>query len=439
VSAVATAQGSRPLDPALARRWHSRWLVWGGYALALAVAPWLFASSLSLTILSQIGIGIIACLAFNMLLGQGGMLSFGHAVYSGLGSFLAIHALNQVSRGELALPVSLVPLVGGLAGLGVAATLGYVTTKKAGTPFAMITLGVGELVAATALMFPGFFGGESGISGNRVAGPPVLGISFGPQVQLYYLIAIYCFVCTALMFAFTRTPLGRMLNAVRDNPQRAEFVGYSTQRVRYLAFMASGLFMGIAGGLSALNFEIVTAEVVDAARSGAYLLFTFLGGTLYFFGPIIGAVLMVLALVLLSELTQAWLLYLGLAFVFMVMYAPGGIASVVVANLRLVSRGRLRGLATAYLALAGSALAVLAGAGAMIEMVYHHQLNAALGSQMQFMGVTLDATGTDSWVGACWLLLTGAVLFELVRRRFAHQWAQVHDEIEAAARRGEAS
>jgi branched-chain amino acid transport system permease protein len=160
-----------------------------------------------------------------------------------------------------------------------------VTTKKAGTTFAMITLGVGELVWSMSLMLPEFFGGEGGISGNRVVGKPVLGISFGPQIQVYYLIALYCFVCTAAMFALTRTPLGRMLNAVRDNPERVEFIGYDTQQVRYLAFMISGFFAGIAGGLAALNFEIVTAEVVGAARSGAYLLFVFLGGATFFFGP----------------------------------------------------------------------------------------------------------------------------------------------------------
>ena len=84
-----------------------------------------------------------------------------------------------------------------------------------------------------------------------MVGKPVLGISFGPQIQVYYLIALYCFVCTAAMFAFTRTPLGRMLNAVRDNPERVEFVGYDTQPVRWRAFMIAGFFAGIAGGLGA--------------------------------------------------------------------------------------------------------------------------------------------------------------------------------------------
>ena len=113
------------------------------------------------------------------------------------------------------------------------------------------------------------------------------------------------------MFAFTGTPLGRMLNAVRDNPERVEFIGYEMQRVRYIAFIIAGFFAGVAGGMYAMNFEIATAEVVGAGRSGAYLLFTFLGGATVFFGPIIGAILMVLAFVLLSEFTKAWLLYLG--------------------------------------------------------------------------------------------------------------------------------
>ena len=408
----------------------SRWLVWGGYALVMLVAPLLWTSSLSLTMLSQIGIAIIACLAFNMLLGQGGMLSFGHAVYSGLGSFFAMHTLNLISKGSLALPVSLVPLVAGVFGMLFAVLLGFVTTRKAGTPFAMITLGVGELVWAMSLMFPGFFGGEGGISGNRVAGQPFLGVSFGPQVQLYYLIAAYTLVCTALMFAFTRTPLGRMLNAVRDNPERVEFIGYNTQYVRYFAFIASGFFMGIAGGLGALNFEIVTAEVVGAQRSGAYLLFTFLGGAVFFFGPIIGAVLMVLALVLLSELTQAWLLYLGLVFTFMVMYAPGGFSSLIMMNLRVASFGKLRPLLGSYLAVAGGGLVALLGGGAMVEMTYHLQLNEALGPVMKYLGLSLDAKAASSWIGALVVLLIGVVLFEVARRRFAKKWGQTQEAIE---------
>ena len=309
----------------------------------------------------------------------------------------------------------------------------------AGTTFALFTLGIGELGWSMSLMIPEFFGGEGGISGNRVVGAPVLGISFGPQLQVYYLIAVYCFISTALMFALTRTPLGRMLNAVRDNPERVEFVGYNTQRVRYIAFMISGLFSGVAGGLAAINFELVTAEVVGAGRSGAYLLFVFLGGATFFFGPIIGAVLMVVALVLLSELTQAWLLYLGLIFVFMVMYAPGGISSLIMMNLRVAAFGKLRPLLGSYLALAGTAATILVGAGAMIEMVYHLQLNEALGPELRFMGTTLNAHGFDRWFGAVFVLVVGVGLFELARRQFTRQWGVTQEEIEREIKRREAA
>ena len=125
-----------------------RWLIWGAFALWLVAAPLLFPSSLARSILAQIGYLGIICLSYNLLLGQGGMLSFGHAVYTGLGAFLAIHALQGVGGGGLAIPVSLVPLVGGLAGVAFAVLFGYVTTRKSGTTFAMITLGLGELVFA---------------------------------------------------------------------------------------------------------------------------------------------------------------------------------------------------------------------------------------------------------------------------------------------------
>jgi branched-chain amino acid transport system permease protein len=414
-----------------------RWIIWGAFALVLIVAPLLFKSSLSQTMLSQMGIAIIVCLSYNMLLGHGGMLSFGHAVYSGMGAFLAIHTLNMVTKGTFPLPVSLIPIVGGLSALFFAAIFGYVTTKKAGTPFAMITLGIGELVWASSLMFPEFFGGEGGVSGNRVAGPKRAGITFGPQIELYYLIALYTFICTGLMYAFTRTPLGRMLNAVRDNPERVEFVGYDTQKVRYIAFMIAGFFAGIGGGLAALNFEIVTSEVVSGYRSGAYLLFTFLGGATFFFGPIIGGILMVLAFVLLSEFTKAWLLYLGLVFLFMVMYAPGGIASLVMMNVRVAAFGRLKELWVSYLALAVTALIVLIGAAAMIEMVYHLQLNSALGPNLKFMGATLDARGLNSWFGAGFVMLTGLGLFEVARRHFARQWGDIQEFIEKEMKRRE--
>ncbi|WP_295527174.1 branched-chain amino acid ABC transporter permease [uncultured Pseudacidovorax sp.] len=414
-----------------------RILVWGLFALALIVAPLVFTSSLALTMLSQIGYLIIICLSYNILLGQGGMLSFGHAVYTGLGSFIAVHAMNMASKGQIPMPLVLIPVVAGVAGAFFAALFGFVTTKKSGTTFAMITLGIGELVAAMSLMFPGFFGGEGGITTDRVYGKFLMW-NFGPQIQVYYLIAGYCFICTALMFAFTGTPLGRMLNAVRDNPERVEFVGYNTQRVRYLSFIIAGFFAGIGGGLAAINFEIVNAsDSLSTIRSGGYLLFTFLGGATFFFGPIIGAVLLVFASILLSELSKAWLLYLGLVFLFMVMFAPGGVASLIMMNVRVARFGKLGRFTWLYVGLAATGALMAAGFAGIVEMLYHMQLNAALGPTVSFFGIGLDTSSATHWTLVAAVALVGLALFDQVRRRFARRWGQAQEEIEAQIKRQE--
>jgi branched-chain amino acid transport system permease protein len=383
--------------------------VWMVFAVALLAAPWIFSSGLGLSVLSQIGIAMIACLSFNLLYGQGGMLSFGHAVYSGAGAYMAIHSLNMVSAGALYVPVSLLPLVGGLAGMALAALFGWFSTRHSGMPFAMISLGLAELAFVAVLMFPDVFGGEAGISGNRVVGKPVAGVNFASGWQLYHLIAAYTMVCALAMFAFTKTPLGRLLNAVRDNAQRVAFMGYSAHRIRYTAFVIAGFFAGVAGGLSALLFEIVTAEVVSTARSGAYLIFTVVGGSGSFVGPMVGAVLMVCSTVLLSSWTRAWLLYLGLLFMLVVMFFPGGVVGALCALRRPASgwptsqwRGRVLGV------MAG-AVAVL-GFAALVEMIYHLQWGSVLGSRLVFLGVVLDVQRAAHWWWAALALTVGGGL-----------------------------
>jgi len=412
-----------------------RWFVWGGTALVFAVLPLVFSSGFAITLLSQMGIMVIFALSYNMIFGQGGMLSFGHAVYSGLGAFFAIHALNWVGAGRIWLPVSLVPLVGGVFGALFGVVFGYVTTKKAGTPFAMITLGIGEMVFAASLMFPGFFGGEGGISGNRVVGEPFLGVTFGPGLQVYYLIAAWCFACMVAMFAFTHTPLGRIANAVRDNPERAEFIGYNTQRVRFFVLIASAFFAGIAGGLSAINFEIVTAENVSAIRSGAVLLATFIGGATFFFGPILGAVIFIFFAVALSDYTKAWQFYLGVFFGAMVMYAPGGVASLILMNLRVVKYrvfGRLR---DPYVGVLLSGLVLLLGVVMVVEMSYHLTLDFAAGSRMRLLGFDVDSAAPEAWVLAAGVLVAGALSFDAMRRDFVREWGAVQAGIEEQVRR----
>ena len=139
--------------------------------------------------LSLMGIMIVFALSYNMLLGETGLLSFGHAVYYGLGGFLTVHAMNTVIHDALPVPLPAVPLVGGFSGLLFGIIFGSVSTRRAGTAFAMISLGLGELVASSSLILRGFFGGEEGVSTNRTKLLRVFGLNFGPQIQVDYLIA----------------------------------------------------------------------------------------------------------------------------------------------------------------------------------------------------------------------------------------------------------
>ena len=426
VSAIPGPLAYRPLN-------FGRWVVWGFAAALFIVAPLVFSKGFALTLLSQMGVMIIFALSYNMLLGQSGMLSFGHAVYSGLGAFFAMHAMKAIGAGTLAWPMSLLPLIGGAAGALFGIVFGYLTTRKAGTPFAMITLGIGEMVFAASLMFPAFFGGEGGITGDRTAGPSFLGISavtFGPALQVYYLIAAWCFACMIAMFALTQTPLGRIANAVRDNPERAEFIGYNTQRVRWLMLILSSFFAGIAGGLAAINFEIVSAENVHAIRSGGVLLAAFIGGVAFFFGPILGAIVFVIFSVALSEFTKAWQLYLGVFFVLLVMFAPGGLSSLLLMNLRVLKFGKFGRLRDPYFGVLACALALAFGTALLIELMYHVTLNVGQGSSVRLFGFLFDTTRAGTWVFATSVFLSAGVAFEYYRRQFRREWDAVQVEIE---------
>ena len=411
----------------------ARYLIWGLTALAMVVAPLCFSSRFAIALLSQMGIMIIFALSYNMLLGQSGMLSFGHAVYSGLGAFVAVHVLNMVGAGEFWLPVSLLPLVGGLGGALFGVLFGYVTTKKAGTTFAMITLGIGEMVYASSLMFPDFFGGEGGVSTNRVVGNAVLGITYGPGRQVYYLIALWCLLSMIAMYAWTQTPLGRIANAVRDNPERAEFVGYNTQRVRYLVMILSAFFAGISGGLSVINFEIVSAENVGAAHSGGVLLATFIGGSGFFFGPVIGAVLYVLFAVALSSLTQAWLLYLGLFFVLMVMFVPGGVSSLLMKQAPLLATRKLGRMLPSYSVALGAGLILLAALILTVELTYKLQIDSDNGTSMTLLGIGFDASSVRPWAVAAALWLAGALGWRAAVARVHRAWDAVQTEMAGIA------
>jgi branched-chain amino acid transport system permease protein len=256
---------------------------------------------------------------------------------------------------------------------------------------------------------------------------------------MYYLIAAYTFICTGLMFAITRTPFGRILNAVRDNPERVEFIGYNTQLVRYIAFILSGFFAGIGGGLLALNGELVQAAQLGPHTSGFILMFTYLGGGLFFMGPILGGILLVVGTTVLSKLTKAWLLYFGLAFVLVVMYAPGGISSLYMMNLRVWMFKKFNRLVLPYVSLLLAGAVLFLGLATIIEMIYHIQFNAAMNPEITVFGQTYDVFKPMHWVGPGVVLAIGLVLMEFARRYFQRHWNKIQEEIQDFIRMREAA
>jgi branched-chain amino acid transport system permease protein len=269
---------------------------------------------------------------------------------------------------------------------------------------------------------PGFFGGEAGISTNRTIGRPLLGLTFGPALQVYYLVAAWCFACMLAMYALTRTPLGRMANAVRDNPERVEFIGYDARKVRFLQLALSAFFAGVSGALSCINFEIVSAENVSALRSGSVLLATFIGGIPLFFGPVLGAVIFVLFVAALSGVTKAWLLYLGLFFCAMVLYAPGGIASLLLAQIGVARAGKLGRMALPYAAGLAACATALAGLIGIVESVYRLSESSA----------AAPAAQPSVWIVSGLLLLAGLIALRFAGRFVAARWDEVQAEMKTA-------
>jgi branched-chain amino acid transport system permease protein len=403
--------------------------MWTAAALLLLVLPKIFPSGSALTTFSLIGISIIFSLSYNILLGQTGMLSFGHAVYYGLGGFLAIHGINTIGAHKLPIPLPAVPLIGGAAGLFFAALFGWVSTRRSGTVFAMISLGLAELIASSALILRSFFGGEAGVSANRTKVLRLFDWSFGPQIQIYYLVAAWTLIAAIAMYALTRTPLGRMSNAVRDNQERVQFVGYDPHMIRYIAFCFAGLFAGVAGSLAAINFEIANSAYLGAVQSGTVLFSTYIGGIGFFIGPIVGAIFVTLLSLGLSDLTAVWQLYFGLIFIAVVMFAPGGITGLLMMHRPLLKAGTLGQVLPSYLMALVPTVAMIAGGILIVETVVHFSVNPGDDSHISAFGVPFDAASPVIWAIAIVLAAGGF----LVARKTWKQVGRAWEEAEGSA------
>ncbi|HSI00646.1 MAG TPA: branched-chain amino acid ABC transporter permease [Reyranella sp.] len=411
---------------------------WLAAIAAALLLPWLFFdwstarhSGFVLTMLSEIGLMSVFALSFNMQMGQTGLLSFGHAILFGLGGYCTAHALNAVKAGTLWLPVELVPLAGGLGGLVFGAAFGYVATKQRATAFAMITMGLGELVAACALMFIGFFGGEGGISTDRVTGQSLLGVAYTSSWQVYCLVVAWTAIAAFLMQLQTRTPLGRMANAQRDNFERTQFVGYDPSRIRFYQFTLSGFFAGIGGALYVLVYEIVTFDTVGAAKSATALLATYIGGAGGFFGPILGTFVVVLLQSGVSLISNAWLLYVGVLFIVMVMFAPGGIMGLVARHEPIARIGRLGELVVPYARIFAPGLLSVLGFIALVELTQLTTIGASQNKALTVGGQAVDPHSPLPWLIGAAMLVGGGLWLRREARFFRARWDALIEDAKA--------
>ena len=418
----------------LRRQWP--WLATLAFAV---VVPWFSYdwstgrhSGFIVSMLSQIGISIVFALSYNMLMGQAGLLSFGHAVFLGLGGYVTAHVLNATKGGAVPLPLELTPLAGALGGLGFAIVLGYFATKQRATAFAMITLGIGELITSCALMFQTFFGGEGGVSTNRMTGHSLFGLGYGAPIHVYYLIVAWTALSVVGMLFLTRTPLGRMANATRDNYERAQFVGYDPRMVRFFQFALSGLFAGIAGALYTLTYEIVTYDTVAGPMSANALLMTYIGGVGVFAGPVVGAVLIVLLQSWVSLLSNSWLVYAGVLFILMVTFAPMGLMGLVLLHQPIWRAGRMGRLVGPYLRLVVPALLAILGFVLAVELCSFLTIGAAQGKSFTLSRITIDPRGAGAWLVAGLLLVGGGLWLRVAMRGFGVAWSAVTEDVKRA-------
>lgn len=389
-------------------------LVLAGIA-ALAALPFLLSQGL-LNAAIQMLIAALFASAYNLLCGQAGMLSFGHAAYFGVGAFGTVHAMNAIGGAGL-LPTPLMPLAGAACGLVFGGIAGWFATQRAGTYFAMITLAIAELVHSLAPHLKGLFGGEAGVSTMRM---PAWGLDFGSTTQVYYLTLAWVLLSVLLLYLFTRTPMGRLAYGLRENSHRLRFLGYNVHGLGMGVFAISAMFSGIAGGLQVVSNESANYVVFDPALSAAVVLNTYIGGVKVFLGPAFGAALMTFFGYAVSDLTQSWLLYQGILFVLVMMFMPSGLAGLIGTASQLRQRiGIARLMPLVLLPVAAAVLLSMGGAFAveMLQRIFSqdYRAMAKLAAGGAWPPVTLLArawspTAVATWAVPVVLIGAGALL-----------------------------
>jgi branched-chain amino acid transport system permease protein len=274
-------------------------------------------------LLTQIFIASLVAVAFNLLLGTTGLLSFGQAAFYGVGAYTV--GLLATKAGVSTLPALLLAPVLAAA---VAALIGFFCVRLSGVHFAMLTLAFGQLVFTVAFKWYGFTGGDNGIQGIPVRPLPG-GIEIGSTQAMYYFALFVVGLSVEILRRIRSSPFGSTLKAIRENNQRAAYLGVNVKLYQWTAFVIAGAFTGLAGGLYALMEKSITPDIIHWTKSGEPVFMTIIGGIYTFAGPMAGAVVFTVLNSYLVAWTEKWALVLGIILLVMVLLLPGGVVGFV--------------------------------------------------------------------------------------------------------------
>jgi branched-chain amino acid transport system permease protein len=280
---------------------------------------------------SQVLIFGLFALGFNLLYGYTGLLSFGHAAYYGLGAYGTGIALAKLKLGSLLLGLAAGPLLAVLGGIAI----GFFCLRRRGIYFAMLTLAFAQLLYFIAFHLADVTGGDDGLRGIPQLPLNLFGwkLSIESPLEFYYFAFALVFLAVASLKRILDSPFGTVLQAIRENGDRASACGYDVNRVKHLSFVFSAFFAGLAGALDALRLAVVPVESLYWATSGQVVIMTLLGGAGTFFGPFVGAGTYLVLGDRLAIFTERWPLVIGLIFMTFVLFLPKGIWGTLVANL----------------------------------------------------------------------------------------------------------
>lgn len=293
---------------------------------ALAVLPYLL-TEVQLNMAIEIAFFSLFAVSYNLLLGYGGVLSFGHAAYFGTGAYFMVFALKYVAG----MPILPAVLVSGVAAGLTAAIVGFFCVRLGGSYFALLTLAFNQLIYAIALKWRSLTGGDDGIGLDKhdMYLPFVGNLDTMSTFTVYYLTVIIVLISLWLIRFFLKTPYGNTVACVKDNEERAAFIGYNVFRSKLVLFTMAGFFAGIAGALFAFFEEFVSLDSINMAMSTEVLFMAFIGGTGSFLGPVLGAGVYIYFTEWVSDITEHWEFFLGLLFVLLILYANRGIIGLI--------------------------------------------------------------------------------------------------------------